>query len=102
MVSALDYRVRGLWFDPRDRPGKVWCTNCVLYQVIQPIIDSTPACHMARGEHVSIRVICRDDMNTVRHPSERDVRRMPSVQNRTSVTCRLILQNTRVYNVHIR
>ena len=24
--------------------------SCILYQVIQPILGSTPACHMARGE----------------------------------------------------
>ena len=47
----------------------------------------------------TLLVICRDDMNNVRHPLVRDVQCMDShalcmLKNPTSVTCRLILQKT--------
>ena len=58
------------------------------------------------SEHVSLRVICRDDLTTVRRPSDRDVNSIPTVQGHSpsvqvkepdicnlKVTCRLIMQN---------
>ena len=59
VVSALASGARGPGFDPR--PGE---ENLV-------------------SEHASLRVICRDDMNTVRRPSDRDAYWMHPVQGQS-------------------
>ena len=59
VVSALAFGARGAGFDPR--PGK---KNLV-------------------SEYASLRVICRDDMNTVRRPSDQDVNLRPPVQGQS-------------------
>ena len=40
------------------------------------------------SEHTSLHVICRDDMNTMRRPSDRDINWRPPVQDSHSL-CRL-------------
>ena len=65
--------------------------------------------------HASLGVICRDVMNTVCRPSDRDVTWRPHVQGQSSPVqvndpytgsifnhaCRLIPQIHQVYNVHL-
>ena len=64
VVVALASGARGPGFDPR--PGE---ENLV-------------------SEHASLHVICRNDMNTVRRPTDQDVNWRPPVQGQSPL-CRL-------------
>ena len=53
-----------------------------------PLVLEIPGSMPASGEKnlmsTPVRVICRDDMSTVRRPSDRDINWMPSMQGQSS------------------